>query len=1062
MRIRIRKVLLWGTLLVLAIVAGGLGFAYSYCTDSATLAALIQRESVRYLPGSRLSVVRVLFHPLVGDVELRQVSLSQKVDGAEFPVANVAWLRVRNDFHALLHGEFKPTEIVVAHPTLRITRRKDGTWNLQGLLADPWPGALLPTRPEVHIRNGTVQLVGEQGAVEAVLREVEVVVTPGPAGPFQFEATAKGGAFDRLQVEGTFDPKTGRLELTKGDLTRLAISESLLERLPVEVRNLTQQIGLKAGEVDLALSRLVRDPAAHPQVSFAGSVALRAGTWDCPEHLPFPLDNVSAQAYIQDGLVTLQRAWGRNGKTEVRASGRFSAADPGRGPMGLHVEVFGLEIDDRLRAKTPPKLQPLWGWYHPRGLVNLALDVVRPRAGEKIGLGLTVDCLDVAILYHLFPYPVEHIRGTLKCRGESRIDVDVATTSVGGEPLTCRGTIDNPGPNAVVALTFAARSLPVDPMLIRALPERPDNVRAVVEQFHPSGSVRGTARLRRTPPTRPDEPTIGKVVIELDLDLNKGCAMIWDGLKYPVENLTGHLEIRPNRWKFTGMRGVHGLANIAADGEVRQETRDCRDVKIALRAEHLPFDGELRRALPPEWQTAWVTLNPKGSSRVDARVHVRPGQEHYRVQIEPEEETQVQLELTPVPGTPGAGPGGPIRLPKMEDVTGRFVYDNGTVAMEDVRFTFREAPVSFARGTVVLHAGSRFDLAVQDLEAKKLRLDADLRRIMPPVLAQFARRVDNGRPYRLHADLGIAWSGRSGEPARCTWKNAKVIFNDNAIQTGLELEHLNGQIDNVWGWSDGRDVEVHGAVQLDSLSLLGQQVTGLSTPLNVAKGRAVLDDVKARLLDGELTGRVEVGLDATPEYAARLEIRGADLERYTRTLSGRQSFRGLVTADLDLRGQSHDLRTLQGEGEARITEGDLGRLPVLLRLFQVLNLSSATKTAFDSAYVRFVIQNGQATLDPIKFTGNAFSLRGSGTATLPQGDLDLRLSPLYGRDERLHVRGLSDLMREASGQLFVIRVTGPASVPKVSTAPLPVATQGLTRFVQGFGRDRRRGPADGR
>ena len=44
-RRRLRKVLAWGTVVLLAILAGGLWFAYVYVTDSETLARLIQAEA---------------------------------------------------------------------------------------------------------------------------------------------------------------------------------------------------------------------------------------------------------------------------------------------------------------------------------------------------------------------------------------------------------------------------------------------------------------------------------------------------------------------------------------------------------------------------------------------------------------------------------------------------------------------------------------------------------------------------------------------------------------------------------------------------------------------------------------------------------------------------------------------------------------------------------------------------------------------------------------------------------------------------------------------------------
>ena len=94
------------------------------------------------------------------------------------------------------------------------------------------------------------------------------------------------------------------------------------------------------------------------------------------------------------------------------------------------------------------------------------------------------------------------------------------------------------------------------------------------------------------------------------------------------------------------------------------------------------------------------------------------------------------------------------------------------------------------------------------------------------------------------------------------------------------------------------------------------------------------------------------------------------------------------------------------------------------------------KTAFDSVDLAFTISHGLWNLDPIKFTGNAFSLQGRGTLD-PQSNLDLRLEPLLGRD-RFHIPIVSDLSREASAPMLRVHVTGTLSHPDFSVEPLPL------------------------
>ena len=126
----------------------------------------------------------------------------------------------------------------------------------------------------------------------------------------------------------------------------------------------------------------------------------------------------------------------------------------------------------------------------------------------------------------------------------------------------------------------------------------------------------------------------------------------------------------------------------------------------------------------------------------------------------------------------------------------------------------------------------------------------------------------------------------------------------------------------------------------------------------------------------------------------------------------------------------------------------MGELPALFRIAKFLNplpnitlspverTRSPAKTAFDSADVTFTVSHGLTTFNPIKFTGNAFSLLGQGTLD-PQGNLDLRLNVLWGRD-RFHFPVLSDFTRKASTPFLICHVQGTPSSPRYEFVPLPL------------------------
>ena len=534
--------------------------------------------------------------------------------------------------------------------------------------------------------------------------------------------------------------------------------------------------------------------------------------------------------------------------------------------------------------------------------------------------------------------------------------------------------------------------------------------------------------------------------------------MRWDGMPYLVRDLTGRLQFSPDRWTFTDMKGSNGTATVTASGEVRGATPGKQAINLQIKADRLSFDQQLRDALPPEWQATWATLNPSGLCQVEATVQADPGEEpHYHLKIVPQrDETRIRLVLTPVGGPAEADslPPDTIQLPPMENISGTFLFDDGTVTMSDVDFWFREAPVEVRTGTVILRDTGEFDLSVQDLLVTKLRLDAELRKIMPPIMAEFSRRLDDGKTFWLRGNLGISWSGKPGEPARCAWDQATVVFDGNTIQTGLPLEQIQGQFESVSGWSDGQSLALKGMLNLESVLVGGQQITRLKAPIVLDQGLARADAVTAQLLGGTLIGQASVSLDATPNYQAVVELRDANLAQYTRTLPGRQDFKGRVSARVELAGQGHSLRSVTGSGWARVQDGDLGQLPLPLRWVKVPNFRPPTRTAFDSVEVAFQIDSGEALLNPVKFTGDAISLAGSGTVKL-EGEraVNLRLSPLYGRNER-RVPIVSDVMREASGRVFDLHVTGPLESPTVRPEPLPDVLTRTSQAVRRFS-DRR-------
>ena len=92
-----------------------------------------------------------------------------------------------------------------------------------------------------------------------------------------------------------------------------------------------------------------------------------------------------------------------------------------------------------------------------------------------------------------------------------------------------------------------------------------------------------------------------------------------------------------------------------------------------------------------------------------------------------------------------------------------------------------------------------------------------------------------------------------------------VVFDGNTVKTGIPLEHIQGQLERVKGRSNGVTLEVDGTLNLESVSVLGQQITKVESPFSIKQGVARLVSVQGRFLKGDFLGEdCWVTLDANP------------------------------------------------------------------------------------------------------------------------------------------------------------------------------------------------------
>src|SRR5262249_29792549 len=101
-------------------------------------------------------------------------------------------------------------------------------------------------------------------------------------------------------------------------------------------------------------------------------------------------------------------------------------------------------------------------------------------------------------------------------------------------------------------------------------------------------------------------------------------AVRYEPFPYPLENVSGVLDIQPDHWEFRDFRGDHQGCEVRTHGRA-DHTPKGDDLLVHLGGTAVPLDDELEAALRPGLKQVWKALNPGGRLNFYVQVKKPPG-----------------------------------------------------------------------------------------------------------------------------------------------------------------------------------------------------------------------------------------------------------------------------------------------------------------------------------------------------------------------------------------------------------------------------------------------------
>lgn len=643
---------------------------------------------------------------------------------------------------------------------------------------------------------------------------------------------------------------------------------------------------------------------------------------------------------------------------------------------------------------------------------------------------------DATLRHERLAFPMTEAKATFRVTAQ-RIEDMWLRAKIGGQPIQLVGDVFFFEEGRHHGF-YRASLTDIEPAA-ELLSMLPPTVADWVNGLHPSGRLDALVGLE-------SEDNGGLTFTSAELQL-RSMAFEPDAFPIPIRSLEGPVSVGPTGVTVGPLKGSVTSSSLVVEGDASfGGSRPTYNLNV--KSPDLVLGVMLREALPPTIRdslAAWKLLDPIG-----VEVHVRDTPPSAELEYEVTAQLRgVTIEHEDLPQP-------------LQNVRGSLIADAGGVRSKDLTLDYAGASASvdfrFAHdamgtnGAVEIVAG---DVTLDD--AKREALPTGLRTMWDRAVPRGVVDLDSVRlRYSEPADGMPRWT-----------IDADAGFRGLSLPGLAEVDQIDGRVAFTGDLLDDRGgISLGGELRLDSMQLSGRPLTTITAPWTLSrdgKGSLALNfpDARGELFGGTVGGQFVVTSDDRGTlYSSSAMVYGMSLapwidagrRRAPEVLEGSAEYkpsqvRGRVNLTLSLSGEVGDAASRRGAGQIEIREGYIYRLPVLMAVLNVVNVSLPKEDFVHDAEATFYLVGNQLSLEAIQMQGGPLTLLGSGSVSLPDQAVDLRL---YASSTTAlsHVPLISDIIEGTTKELIELRVTGPISRPTVRPTPFRGVSEELSRLFQ--------------
>ena len=157
--------------------------------------------------------------------------------------------------------------------------------------------------------------------------------------------------------------------------------------------------------------------------------------------------------------------------------------------------------------------------------------------------------------------------------------------------------------------------------------------------------------------------------------------------------------------------------------------------------------------------------------------------------------------------------------------------------------------------------------------------------------------------------------------------------------------------------------------------------------------------IEAKCYGGHIEGTISVETETEPYlYHGEMNFSQVELKDIIQKIANSEnSLSGKLSGNIVFQGKGTDTNNICADGKIQIDEGHLSDVPIVLSIFNILNLSIPKKESFRTAQINFNVKDGIVNIEEGRLYSDTVELIGRGTVKLT-GDIDIKVVAGFSRD----------------------------------------------------------------